>query len=185
MFVNNSPGLVVNVYYDFAMVDLDSIDHRIGETYEGFVYAITIYTELVSDFASQLDEYPDCSGCTIACPKDTCLSACPWNAVDDPTCSPCNDDCEKGCISQLSCNLCQDSLCKTCEEIGSNECIECVESAEFIDGACVCRPPSVLYAESCIFCHESCKYCFGTAQHQCTDCAEGYVSLERSSICVD
>ena len=119
-------------------------DSSIKPNFHGFLWELRIYN---TDYdPSSLLQSSGCSGfggCSY-CPSNNsgqCLPTCDIGEYwDDSTtsCKSCHTDCQEiGCVRyDSSCNLCDNQLCKTCEDFST--CQDCIENASN-PGDCECN----------------------------------------------
>lgn len=110
-----------------------------NSSYLGFIYEISVYNFAVSEVDP--DSYScNCEKCTAS---GDCLSDCePKEYISGETCENCQESCEFGCGSLLSCSLNPDYLCETFTGFAKENCSACVELAQMTDQGCSCVPYS-------------------------------------------
>jgi len=106
---------------------------------------------------------------------------CTWNHFmnTNGSCQECDWSCTRGCGASGACNECSPT-CKTCADTRgpgrSDECTSCYCGAEpDTNGYCACNDHHEGPANECeLKCHEGCKNCTGTGEHECVYCEDNY-----------
>ena len=138
--------------------------------YQGFIYSITIWQRVVTDFSS----YYDTCGSGLG---SSCLWACDltqyYNSYEGIY-QNCDTGCSTGCRSWGSCSKCQNFNCGSCNSFTTSNCLLLASSP--CDSGYVLDPTG----SSC--CDSACAECFGPELYNCKTCNSGRFLL--SNICV-
>ncbi|CAG9335182.1 unnamed protein product [Blepharisma stoltei] len=146
--------------------------------FTGFIWKVRIYC--LNNY--YLDEWRT-SGCTSPCTKCSadlsCPSDCPLDKyIDGSSCKDCKTNCNKGCISSDTCNLCLTKECATCTAfIGTESCLTCITNAVSDgNGGCTCDTYAfwVSLTQSCERCDVLCANCLKTTYFECSACSGSY-----------
>jgi proprotein convertase subtilisin/kexin type 5 len=82
-------------------------------------------------------------------------------------------DCNEGCISGDTCNLCVDPLCNECESY--DKCTVCAENTKPDTFPCECEDSyfETQLTSECSPCDSTCFQCTGEKLTDCTECHDG------------
>lgn len=147
--------------------------------FSGFMWSISLYNKEMS--ISEMILFSTCAGCSL-CPfelSNVCIPDCALSHYwDGSACQACQPQCQTswGCVrSDIHCNLCQDLLCKECDDY-TTTCITCKTNAHKDDNDCVCDDKYYwdVTTEVCVSCHISCGKCTAGAATDCEICASSY-----------
>ncbi|CAG9335196.1 unnamed protein product [Blepharisma stoltei] len=147
----------------------------------GFLARVMIY----NSYNYQSSDYATSScatGCS-ACPSNhLCLSECDFDKYPD-SCGACLTGCNKGCVSDLTCQLCRDKECYSCTTF-SGECTSCITNSHKVNGHCTCLTNAlwVSSSQSCELCDSICASCSNLKFNGCLTCASGYYLIQ--SLCM-
>lgn len=170
-------GIFVNVFTNTS-ISIGAIEHQ--SYFKGFIYYLAFYIIDELSFSRR----------SLSCLmwNGVCLPECQitdyWEGPDYNQCKPCLSSCLLGCRNEVSCNLCDDPLCKYCASYTEGECSQCVEYADNIK-SCTCQKPSRLdlISNLCVVCKEN-EYFDGKTCVKCPDrCAK--CDSNKCSICVE
>ncbi|OMJ94770.1 hypothetical protein SteCoe_1949 [Stentor coeruleus] len=134
------------------------------KSFIGFLWLIQIFSYVYND---NLYSIPICnnilgSDCLWDCNKDEFFNG--------NQCEKCNKKCNKGCVRNQDCGLCQDPLCEICDSFFS-ECLKCLENYELRNGICIVCNFDEYYDNitmKCSKCKSPCKTCLNyNICHEC------------------
>ncbi|OMJ94432.1 hypothetical protein SteCoe_2488 [Stentor coeruleus] len=131
-----------------------------GGGFEGFIWKIEIYNQLVSITNS-----------LIICSDINCIWNCQVNEIIiNSGCQKCNTNCNT-CTNLQDCNLCPNSLCRSCSDY--QKCTSCADFASLVNDVCKCDIKYYEYLLNpgyslCYKCSELClDYCLGPNACDC------------------
>ncbi|CAG9335204.1 unnamed protein product [Blepharisma stoltei] len=131
--------------------------------FTGFVDRITIYPDSLSyglDYANS-----GCNGSCSKCPSSlVCLSECLINTYPGASCGNCLSYCAYGCRNGLTCRLCKQSTCLSCEEF-TGDCFSCIPNAYLEYGSCYCDTDAYFNETT-----QNCQTCSAAGYFLCTTC---------------
>ncbi|KAL4494498.1 hypothetical protein ABPG72_019908, partial [Tetrahymena utriculariae] len=131
----------------------------------------------------------NCFKCTencLTCASENKCKKCLQNFYlfdNGAQCTPCNN---QGQFYQNdTCYLC-DTSCSKCQGKTQNDCLECIDSKQFIyKGKCeTCQIDGVFKSgKQCLDCAQNCKSCTGGEIEKCTQCKDTF-SFQQDKQCV-
>lgn len=128
----------------------------------GFIYELSVYNFAINSVDP--DDYDCyCEKCTAS---GDCLSNCgAFQYISEDSCQDCEESCEFGCGSAISCSLHPDPLCTNFTGFLKKDCFLCVELARMTRIGCVCEDFSTLSNLKC-----ECNDQFEAVDNMCSPC---------------
>lgn len=193
--VSLSSGIFVNVFPNTS-ISIGGIQYN--SYYKGFIYYLAFY---IIDELRYLNRYLSQNSNCLVWEDGTCLPECPltdyWIGPEYNQCQKCSDFCLIGCRNELSCNLCDDPLCKYCKDYSKGNCNQCSGLAASTANSCTCQEPSKLdlikylcvickdneyfNEQTCVKCPDRCGQCDA---NQCFNCVENARFIEQNCLCL-
>ncbi|CAG9324246.1 unnamed protein product [Blepharisma stoltei] len=129
----NNREIITRGFPDLLFRDIVNSTLFIGKSlkshFKGFLYKLQIW--------NSGNKFEDSESLGICGPSlGDCLSPCKINefySVEHDKCKGCPSSCNKGCIIDDTCNICQDPLCAICPNFGKTNCVECIPHASGIE----------------------------------------------------
>ena len=185
IYMNGAVDTVTSVTGEYLLGDVSAVttigmDYDLGSVpsdfFRGFMWEVKLWNYAIS-VATVQSHIVGSSPSSAAFP----LSTCGQTFYDSGgSCLPCSTACAYGCIRNIDCYYCADSLCTNCNSFESSAtCSACKFHATLVLGICTCDSGYyfLVATGSCDACYGACKTCTGPATTQCTSClANAYLS---------
>ncbi|CAG9330128.1 unnamed protein product [Blepharisma stoltei] len=199
IYYNNvvgTPSIINNYIYREPSAKLIILGKSSSSSFRGFIYNFNLWNSLINDFYYEI--WDDVCGLGL---RTSCLWNCnfAYYLINPSECYHC-DGCPLGCTREISCNICDDSLCSKCSGFEPGLCESCISHAS--GSPCACDLGYYLSPNG-FSCEASCpagylpdtnSLCIASAidnciivennnGQNCNKCANGYFLSENSDSC--